>query len=622
MAHGHYSDIESKCGICLSPYTEPRLLDCFHSFCTPCLEKLDVHDNYLTCPLCRTNISIPEKGVSGLKSYPFNVEPSNSGNEITDICELCSEENFVVAKCLDCRINLCLNCRDYHKKLKTSQNHSIENLKKDRLNEHEKDSLNECEEHRKELTVFCKPCNLLLCSECSEKAHGLHDIQNLTLLIETRKKTLLARTTSLKSRISVLGTTTELVKQEENNYYKHLNIVKRDIIAHTSSMKEVFCNTVDVLTNKSLTIIDKIKKKDVKVMDTYLDEIEREQLSLAGVVKTSEDFITRSPDQQFMEDFFAVGSQLDKVLKKAVNPLTLHKLQYDCEAFTEATVEKLLGKVNTSSEVNVIKPVYTPLPIPELFTKVEMVHSFQLQQNIKDIVAASNDNMWILFEDSVRLYNRDGTVRSTYKPPAEGSRMLRKSADELWFWTGHSAQKRVDKKYEEGFKVPFQNGLVGCFMQNGNLLVYNQEEKVFCEVSELEGVQNKFEITDQQNRLKITHIFTSTDMILENKNSNLVMTLHNSTIVITDKHGIILDTFTRSNAKFRGLTVDNYGHILVADCYNYSVIDILSENGVFLRNLPFQINGNLNETNPIAIDKCGFLWVFDNRQTMKIYSYH
>lgn len=94
MAHGNYSEIESKCGICLSPYIEPRLLDCFHAFCTPCFEKLNVHDNCL----CRTNICIPNEGVSGLKSYPFKIGPCLSDNEITDSCELCSEENLAVAK--------------------------------------------------------------------------------------------------------------------------------------------------------------------------------------------------------------------------------------------------------------------------------------------------------------------------------------------------------------------------------------------------------------------------------------------------------------------------------------------------------------------------------------------
>ncbi|CAC5355117.1 EBP [Mytilus coruscus] len=254
---------------------------------------------------------------------------SELANNSTDICEFCSEENTAVAKCLDCKINLCLNCRDYHRKIKTSQNHSLQNLKVDQLDKHNVKSIKECEEHRKELTLLCKPCNIFLCVECSEKSHRMHDFQNLTLLIQTRKKMLLTRTASLKSRISVLKNTEELVQQEENMYHKHCNIAKKDIIAHATSVKDVFCNTVDILTNKSLATIDNIKKKDVKVIDTYLNEIETEQLSLAGLIKTTGDFINSSSDKQFMNGFFTIGSHLDKVLTKTGRSLTsLNYLKY------------------------------------------------------------------------------------------------------------------------------------------------------------------------------------------------------------------------------------------------------------------------------------------------------
>jgi hypothetical protein len=37
------------------------------------------------------------------------------------------------------------------------------------------------------------------------------------------------------------------------------------------------------------------------------------------------------------------------------------------------------------------------------------------------------------------------------------------------------------------FKVPFSNGIACCLMLNGNLLVYNVEEKIFVEVDENYG---------------------------------------------------------------------------------------------------------------------------------------
>lgn len=101
-------------------------------------------------------------------------------------------------------------------------------------------------------------------------------------------------------------------------------------------------------------------------------------------------------------------------------------------------------------------------------------------------------------------------------------------------------------------------------------------------------------------------------MMVETKNSNLVMSWRNNSVII-----IVLDALTRPNAGFRGITVDNYGHILVADYENDYNIDILSENGVFQRNL---LN-NRNRTTRITTDECGLLWVFDYDNTMKIFSY-
>ncbi|XP_071121770.1 tripartite motif-containing protein 42-like [Mytilus edulis] len=624
MAHGTFSEIESKCRICLSPYTEPRLLDCYHAFCTPCLEKLDVHDhNYLTCPLCRTHISLPDEGVSGLKNYPFKLEQSHRTNDSTDVCEFCSEENAAVAKCLDCKINLCLTCRDFHRKIKTSQNHSLENFKLDQLDIRNVKSIQECEEHRKELTLFCKICNILLCSECVDKSHRKHDYQNLTLLIQTRKKTLLTRTASLKSRISVLKNTEELVQQEENVYHKQCDIAKKDIIAHATSVKDVFCNTIDILTNKSLATIDKIKKKDVKVIDTYLSEIETEQLSLAGLIRTTEDFINRSSDKQFMDDFFTIGSHLDKVLTNTGRSLaSLNNLKFKSGEFNEAIIEQLFGELDNSTRENVITPLYQKLPMPAIFPKAQVEHTFTLSDNIIDIVAAKNDNTWIFTKNLVSLYNRSGVVSSTFTPPVNSKRMLRKSADELWFWTGQSAAKKVHTQFQDGYKVPFEGGLVGCFIQSGYLLVYNKNEKVFYEVTEQEGVRNKIKIEDPTKKLPNNDVFTSGNILMaETSNSNLVFVSHNKTIAIANKYGKIIETFERLNAKFKGITVDEYGQILVAD-YEKDFIDILSEDGVYQRNLLNNENGDkiIYGTNFITLDECGFLWVFDCNYEMKIFS--
>ncbi|VDI01732.1 Hypothetical predicted protein [Mytilus galloprovincialis] len=510
----------------------------------------------------------------------------------------------------------------WHMIIKTSSNHSLKNLKADQLDNVK--SINECEEHKKELTLFCKPCNILLCSDCAGKSHRMHNYQNLTLLIQTRKKTLLTRTASLKSRISVLKNTEELVQQEENVYHKHCNIAKKDIIAHAASVKDVFCNTIDILANKSLATIDNIKKMDIKAIDTYLNEIETEQLSLAGLIKTTEDYINSSADKQFMDDFFTIGSHLDKVLTNTRRSLaSLNNLKFKSGEFNEAIIEQLFGELDNSTRENVITPLYQKLPMPAIFPIAKVEDKFTLSDDIIDIVAANEDNMWIFTNNLVSLYNRSGVVSSTFTPPVNSKRMLRKSADELWFWTGQSAVKRVNTQFQDGYKVPFEGGLVGCFIQNGNLLVYNMDEEVFYEVTEQEGVRNKIKIEDPTEKLPNNDIFTGTNILMaETSNSNLVFSSQSNIVVIADKHGTILETFERPGASFRGITLDNYGQILVVD-YEKDCIDILSEDGVFHRNLVNNENGDkmIYSTTHFTLDECGFLWVFDYVKVMTIFSW-
>ena len=62
-----------NCLICLEPYKSPKVLPCLHSFCTQCLERH--HDFYklknadrLSCPTCRELVTVPDKGVQGLRT--------------------------------------------------------------------------------------------------------------------------------------------------------------------------------------------------------------------------------------------------------------------------------------------------------------------------------------------------------------------------------------------------------------------------------------------------------------------------------------------------------------------------------------------------------------------------
>ena len=65
-------DEQLNCGICLDTYTDPKLLQCFHTYCTKCLSKPVVRNRQgqpaITCPACRQVTPIPPNGARGLQS--------------------------------------------------------------------------------------------------------------------------------------------------------------------------------------------------------------------------------------------------------------------------------------------------------------------------------------------------------------------------------------------------------------------------------------------------------------------------------------------------------------------------------------------------------------------------
>ncbi len=141
-------DEKLNCSICLDTYTDPKLLQCHHTYCTKCLIPL-VRGRQgqltLTCPACRQVTPIPPNGVRGLQSA--------------------------------FQINDFIGIRDDLKKVKDLIPSQEPGLEGDAISQtpSKKTTHYCCEHNDRELELYCETCNELICYKCIAKGSKHHD---------------------------------------------------------------------------------------------------------------------------------------------------------------------------------------------------------------------------------------------------------------------------------------------------------------------------------------------------------------------------------------------------------------------------------------------------------------
>ncbi|XP_071787473.1 uncharacterized protein [Asterias amurensis] len=173
-----------ECPICLSRFTDPKILDCLHSFCFKCLQELidkqDPKTDLIICPMCKKETSIPDGGLSDLLSCFFlssliddviNLEGSKEDIDPPVVkCEGCDEGLEAVSRCVDCNANYCKTCLENHAKLKAISHHLIVNAvgsSNEQPKVKDKTGSPKCRKHTdQELRFYCDTCDLLACPVC------------------------------------------------------------------------------------------------------------------------------------------------------------------------------------------------------------------------------------------------------------------------------------------------------------------------------------------------------------------------------------------------------------------------------------------------------------------------
>jgi hypothetical protein len=617
-----------KCRICLSPFTKPRMLDCLHIFCTPCLETLAGENAKLTCPLCRSMALLPVAGVAGLPIYQTNTQCTRHVlDQVQDdtgslsLCQLCEVENVAFVKCIDCDKYLCKECHKYHSRLKISKDHQIEFLQED-----DESFKSECNEHKKELTLFCKPCNKSLCIECQKTSHEAHEVKALDYVALMERDILYAGIGGLKSKVlPIIENTLEQAKTAENNFNKHCSQIKQEIKAQATGLKEVFCRTIDLAMNSNLSEVERLKKNEIKQYQTYIDRLETDRIAHGTLLQTSEEIIGRFTDAQIVKESPNIRQRMDNMKNYTEQSLKMHLLKYESGEILEEGIRKLVGVV-TLVESNTIKTSFRQLPIPnlQLIKSITKSFSFNTQKEVRGMVGGQDANVWVLYSQSVCSYSREGKVQipeiqTIFDDESQNaSKLLRQLDGSIYIWRKDSAKEvKVVSGEDTGvelYKVPFDNGSVGCFVGNNNLVVYNPKEQTFYEINAQGDIKTKV------NNEALSSVITNQPIKMVEAVSGSWIIAQSGKVITLRPDGRLQNISESSNREIQSLCRDNYGHVFIGmKSVSVSYICLLSPDGTLTRDI-HQSASSVQKPLDMTIDGCGNMWICHGTN-VEIYEY-
>ena len=121
-------------------YRHPKALACLHTYCRECIQSL-VHrrkkDQEITCPQCRTDVSVAGNDVDSLPTVFFINElidiykAMKQASDIADVaCQSCSDRK-AIAFCQSCDekgLFICAKCEGAHKQMKVFADHKVVSL--------------------------------------------------------------------------------------------------------------------------------------------------------------------------------------------------------------------------------------------------------------------------------------------------------------------------------------------------------------------------------------------------------------------------------------------------------------------------------------------------------------
>ena len=287
------------CPICLEPYTDPKLLQCFHVFCENCLKPLarqTPHGQVVECPNCRQPTSLPQNGVPGLQGaflihHLFDIQDilKKMNSPAKTKCDKC-EKREPSCYCRTCGF-ICEKCTDFHSEWKEFSSHEI--ISFDQLSGDASNlvppikKIPQCSKHPvKELDLFCETCEEMICQHCIVRVHCDHQHDLATDAFPKHMDVIVASLQPVEQQLASVNKALEGLDTRCGQITDQRQTIETDIRRSIRQIHEA----LEARQEELITQLDQMTQQKMKSLSTQRDQLEL----MATRLKSCRDFVQES----------------------------------------------------------------------------------------------------------------------------------------------------------------------------------------------------------------------------------------------------------------------------------------------------------------------------------------
>ncbi|XP_041474642.1 tripartite motif-containing protein 2-like [Lytechinus variegatus] len=306
-----------ECPVCLTTFTDPKILSCSHTYCKACLDILYEclgDDCKIRCPVCRNETPVPNQDVNAL---PGNLVLKNLMEDIKNQhhrCTNCKTVDTTDVYCQDCGKYLCINCHSMHTKWEDFIGHEIVAISDITSGKVTVRTYQKCKKHpREDEEIFCRICRKFACYKCVPLEHtgeGHRNItageyeQNYITKINDLKSKVYKKCFSFKKYVKFINDQKELVSNAQDQCL--------------NDIQEAYDTLVQQLTEKKELPEGEVKDR-VEGVKKELDEMKRSAQCYITLLTTLANLITNKAKAPLDLDTLAVHDTLCEDLLEALN---------------------------------------------------------------------------------------------------------------------------------------------------------------------------------------------------------------------------------------------------------------------------------------------------------------